>query len=131
MSFQRDVARIVGRSKERMKMVAVVSAVRVVDIAQRDMGNGGLMRVDTGFLRNSGAFSINSPPSGPSERPKGYTAPAQPVQPPRDLRPGQTLYWGWTANYAQAREVEDGFLRVALEQWQRIAQEVASELARA
>lgn len=122
-----DLRAIRDRAKRRLEQVAVVAAVRVVDIAQRDVGSGGLMRVDTGFLRNSGAWSIDRPPSGPSD-PRSDPMPTPGAAPV--LRPGQTLYWGWTASYAAPREAEDGFLRVALEQWPRIVDEVTRELAR-
>jgi len=97
-------------------------------------GNGGRMRVDTGFLRASFLMSTTAMPAIDPE-----------AKPPEDAGPnsipyngeeisavianaeiGGILYGGWTASYAAIREFgregepPDAFMRTAAQRWPEI-----------
>ena len=42
---------------------------------------------------------------------------------------GETISIGWTANYARHREAQDGFLRGAVEVWDRTVNKAAKRVA--
>ena len=104
-----------------------------VDNAQESVGRGGKMRVDTGFLRASGRASIGNVPTGPSKQPEDapvgqYTGVYDDFDGSGgqatkavilDLKLGDTIYFGWTAEYARARELHDGFLEASAMNWPR------------
>ena len=92
---------------------------------------GGRMRKDTGFLVNSAGAGIDQIPTGPSESPGG-TVTSQLTGEPLAVallkwQPGQTFYWGFTANYARYRESEDGFVRGAAENWPQHVKTAAAD----
>lgn len=94
----------------------------VIDDAQVPVAKGGRMRVDTGFLRASGQGSLSGMPSGPvrgdNKQPNSYDYdPSVTVLQLGNFQLGNIFYFGWTANYAQIREVYDGFLAVAVQNW--------------
>lgn len=109
-----------------MEAVVRQSVQEVVDIAQKPVAKGGKMRVDTGFLRASGQMSLSGMPTGPT-RPADDATPGQ-YQPDETsvvltlgkYELGDTIYFGWTANYAKYREVYDGFLISAVQNWPAI-----------
>ena len=133
-SFSAQISKHTSAYRERMIAVIRASGQDVIEIAQTTTAKGGRMRRDTSFLVNSGKASIGSLPSGESRQPKGYTGgdwdDGQVTLTLVRLKPGQTLYFGWTANYARAREHKDGFLRMAAQQWQQIVNKNAAELRR-
>lgn len=101
----------------------------VIDIAQKPVAKGGRMRIDTGFLRASGQASLTGMPTGPSRgeltTPNAYGDENSPIDPSVELRLGElemggVFYFGWAANYAKYREVYDGFLETAAQQWKNI-----------
>lgn len=118
-----DIDAFVQETEERMLSVARQSLKDTIADAQTPVAKGGRMRVDTGFLRNSGTASVGSWPSGDGKRP----ADAKPGQYVWDegsltrvlaaLKLDDTFYWGWVANYARARELHDGFLEAAAQNW--------------
>jgi hypothetical protein len=127
--FSRDVDAFIKKVHQRYRAVARTAVQDTVAIAQRTEGEGGRMRVDTGFLRASiqGALGV-TPPSGPVRPPKGtgkgeYVGRLVAGEPLSvtllkwDPLKGQQITVGWTANYARHREYQDGFLRGAVEQW--------------
>jgi len=94
------------------------------------------MRFDTGFLRASIQAALGTMPSGPTTNEGGRTfsegqqVAGEPVsvtllrwEPGRD-----TLFVGWTANYARFREAKDGFLRGAVELWPRTVDAAAKRV---
>lgn len=94
------------------------------------------MRVDTGFLRASGQMSLTGMPTGPS-RPAADAKPFQyndgvTVTPVEAILVSASLdvkiYFGWTANYARARESKDGFLRLAAQKWPDFVNEATRQL---
>ena len=133
--FGQQVAAHAERYKKRMRAVAKESVQQTVAIAQRPRGDSGRMRVVTGFLRASIAGKVGSMPSGESE---STLKPPEKVEWNGDAisaaiarwNPdrGETIYVGWTANYARPREAHDGFMRGAVELWPRTVNEVAQKV---
>ena len=128
-NFAATVDKFVRVSEARIDAVMKESTQRVIEEAQVPVAKGGKMRVDTGFLRNSGLVSLTGMPSGPS-RPGDAAA-----GPPQDVNveiakapPGAAIWFGWTANYARPREYLDGFLRSAAQNWRGIVAKVSAEL---
>lgn len=126
--IQADVDDFIKVSEERMIALMQQSIQDVVNEAQQSRFKGGRMRVDTGFLRSTGAHSIGSLPSGPTARPRGeakipnsYDWDSGPLGVTLSkLKFGDVFFFGWTADYAEVREVYDGFLAGALQNWARI-----------
>lgn len=128
-SFTATIEDWVKETEARMLAVTRDSLnVMINDMQQRD-SDGGLMRVDTGFLRLTGKAALNTIPSGPSQKPKdapvgqytgvydtwdGQTLLAVLM----DMKLGDTFYWGWTAAYAPVRETYDGFMDRPMQNWQ-------------
>lgn len=119
-------------SVKRMTAIQRESTQRTIDDAQTPTAKGGRMRVDTGFLRASGQLSLNGMPTGPVRgNPTGtYTEgqfgkPTELVLARSTLE--DTLFFGWTANYARAREAKDGFLRIAAQKWPQTVAQVTKE----
>jgi hypothetical protein len=84
-------------------------------------GAGGRMPTVTGFLRNSIAAAVGRMPSGPS-RPGGTVSGngsvAAEINKWNPLN-GSQINIGWTAVYARPMEYRYGFLRGAVENWDR------------
>ena len=132
MNFDQQVAAYMEKYKKRLRATAREAVQETVEIAQQTVGEGGRMRVDTGFLRASIAASIGQMPSGPGKGDDGpytYTGDATSATLLR-WQPDQTLYIGWTANYARAREYRDGFMRGATEKWSHTVDQVAQKVRR-
>lgn len=125
MGLEADIQAFVTKSEARLKAVVFNSIQDVTEMTQTPVAKGGRMRVKTGFLRASARASKQGFPSGPSERPAGaadnsfvYEGAAV-VAVLSDMKLGDTFYFGWTANYAAAREMRDGFLETATQNWQQ------------
>ncbi len=124
----------------RMRALALQSTQELIDEVQTPVGKGGKMRVDTGFLRASGQLSLTGMPSGPSigrkraaTDPEGallYETQDIAVAQIQGFELGQTIYFGWTANYAKYREAYDGFLIAGIQNWQSIVDRVTAEITR-
>jgi hypothetical protein len=120
-----DIEDFVRETKERMEMVVRASLDDVVKNAQTPVKKGGRMRVDTGFLRASGRASTNGWPSGPSVKPtnalpNSFSYDGEAVTAVLSkLKIGDTFFFGWTANYAEYRELYDGFLEASMQHWAR------------
>lgn len=124
-------------SKERETALFQEATKRTIDIANQSVFKGGRMRVDTGFLRASGQASLNGMPSGPTRGDPeagplyyddGLEVPAETVLTIAKARIGDTIFFGWTANYARAREAKDAFMRIAVQNWPQTVATVLSEL---
>ena len=122
--FRSDVSKFVRSCDVRMEGAFKESVQRVIDQAEKPRAKGGNMPVDTGYLRNSGMAEIGRLPSG--EPSKGNQA--ESTLKIAKAKPGETIYYGWTAAYARAMEHRYGFMRLAVSQWQRIVKEVAAEM---
>jgi len=107
---------------QRARAIARTAIQTTVNDMMTLRSQGGRLRWDTGFLANSAGAGIGQMPTGPSESPGGTVATQLTGLPlPVALlqwQPGQTFYWGFTANYSRFRESEDGFVRGAAEKWQ-------------
>lgn len=129
-SFSAEVDDIIATVDARMTALMRQSLQDVINNAQTPTAKGGRMRVDTGFLRASGQASLTGMPSGPARgesKVKGaykseadYANTASVTVSLTKLKVGASFYFGWTANYARYRELYDGFLEGALNQWHRI-----------
>lgn len=125
-TFGAQVGAWARKSDNRLTAVFREATQRVIEQAQTPVGEGGKLRVDTGFLRASGQASLTGWPSGPSRREEGNGS--------FDVnlviagaRVGDTIYFGWTAEYARPREYHDGFMRSAAQNWQPIVSAVVKE----
>lgn len=100
---------------------------------QVPIAQGGNMPVDTGFLRNSGMAALNAWPIGEAEKPKD----AKPGQfswnasslvlALANMKMGDTLFFGWVANYARKQELRNGFLEGSTRKWSDIVAKNAKE----
>lgn len=134
-NFDVQMDKIVADTKEKMFAVVKNSIQEVVQDAQTPVAKGGLMRVDTGFLRSSGVAALNEMPSGPTEGRKRLpnetgVLPEYKYDEKNFLIPilskmkiGDKFYFGWTAKYATIRELFDGFMEVAIMRWGEIVDE--------
>lgn len=116
--FTAQIASFVTQSKARLEAVIKQSAQDVGDLAQRPVAKGGNMPVDTGFLRNSLVAGLNGTTS--------LSGPDSYVLAIAGMELGDSVMFGWTANYA--RYVEYGtqgragrfFALTAAQEWQAI-----------
>lgn len=127
--FELQIDRFVLNTEEKLLAVTRESIEAVVEDAQLPgpskndpVGQGGKMRVDTGFLRATGLAQIGSMPFGPSNerdaKSRYVWAKNQLEIVLASMKIGDTLYFGWTADYARIREMYDGFLEGAVQKWQ-------------
>ena len=133
MSFTTQLDAWTKKTEARVEAVFKTSFSRLVEEAQTPVAKGGNMRVDTGFLRNTGVASIGGLPSGPDKNPfkEPGSAPewtnSELATTINRLRLGQVIFFGWTANYAQHRENRDGFVRRATQNWQMIVNQATKD----
>lgn len=132
MSLKLDLNKWVMKTEARMEAVVKQSFQELINEAQEPVAKGGNMRVDTGFLRNSGTASLDQLPIGPNINPfteknqAGELNNSSMIAVINRLKIGQTIYFGWTANYAIHRENRDGFMRRAAQDWPRIVHSVSA-----
>lgn len=125
-TFSAQVNDYVRKYKERMEAVFKQSAQDLIAEAQTPVAQGGNMPVDTGFLRNSLVSGLNGSTS--------LTGADSYVLAIAGAKLGDSIFAGWTANYA--RYVEYGargrpgrfFMRGAAQNWQDIVTRNANEL---
>ena len=139
LSFSAAVAKWVDKVHGATEAVFKQSAQAVVAEMQTPVSEGGRMRVDTGFLRASLMASTSSMPGivkgkGP-EAGKTYEADFGQIEAViAGSEAGDTIYFGYTAAYAAAREYgangqpADGFVRLAAQRWPTIVDRTAKEL---
>jgi HK97 gp10 family phage protein len=117
-TFTAQIKAFTDRAKEKMETVVKQSAQEVFSIAQTPKARGGRMPVDTGFLRNSMVASLNGSTVGGGA--DAYVLAVAGM----DL--GDTVFAGWTANYARFMEYGTSktpanyFMLSAAQQWQAI-----------
>ena len=121
-SFSAQVGEHVSRYQRRMTAVRNQAVSDVIEEAQRPVAQGGRMRVDTGFLRNS---LVTDADGSSAEGADSYTL----------VLAGATadaeITAAWTASYARAREFgargqpPDFFARDAAQRWQEFVQRAA------
>lgn len=128
--FSIKMDKIVENAEKKMFAVFKDSFQDLIEEASTPVNAGGKMRVDTGFLRSTGSGAINAIPEGESEGRKrlpgelgilsdygnyNFTSSLQTLL--IEMRPNDTIYWGWSAYYASIREFYDGFLASACQNW--------------
>lgn len=139
VSFSAQIASAVAEIKGGLDGVIMQSAQDVIEDASLPTDQGGNLKVDTGFLRNSLSIAINSEPSGPTEKPKGYNEPDRNLTPVIEasiagFQAGDTIMARWTANYAKYQEYGSrgragrAFVRQAAQKWQEIVSKNAAIL---
>lgn len=138
LSFSAAVAQWADKVEGAVKAIFKEATQEVVEEMQRPVGQGGRMRVDTGFLRASLLASSTSMPAISAAKPvEGGTytpdfGQIEAVIAGADV--GDTLYFGYTASYAGYREYgangqpADGFVRLAAQNWPIIVDRKAAEL---
>ncbi|MDX0855966.1 HK97 gp10 family phage protein [Sinorhizobium medicae] len=138
LSFSAAVAQWADKVEGAVEAIFKEATQEVVEEMQRPVGQGGRMRVDTGFLRASllasstsmSAISAAEPVEGGTYTPDFGQIEA--VIAGADI--GDTLYFGYTASYAGFREYgangqpADGFVRLAAQNWPIIVDRKAAEL---
>lgn len=137
-SFKQQVGAWVSESEKRLLAVQQQSIEEVVTRAQRPIEEGGSMPVVTGNLRKSLIVAINGMKAGKGEESHINAIPL--------MRPGDTVFIGWTAEYARRMEYGFtgtdslgrsynqqgyGFLRQAVQKWGQIVRDNARSFERA
>lgn len=105
---------------EQVEAIRIASVQDTVEVMLRAVGNGGRMRVDTGFLRSSLVASTAAMPLiDPAGRPVEGQSYAMGNYDAAIMGAGQDdeIYLGFTASYAGAREVKDHFVEGAFLDW--------------
>lgn len=117
-TFTAQINAFADRTQEKIEAVVKQSAQEVFSIAQTPKAQGGRMPVDTGFLRNSLIASLNGSTVG-----GGADAYVLAVA---GAELGDTIFAGWTANYARFMEYGTSktpanfYMLSAAQQWQAI-----------
>lgn len=127
-SFEAQVKAFADKAIDKLETIFRASSQDVAKEMSTTVGNGGNMRVDTGFLRASMLASLSTlPPVDPNGRPasdapkNSYRYDAEAVNltiAKATLK--DTISIGFTAAYARPREYKDGFVRLAAQNWQTI-----------
>lgn len=119
-----DIEDFIQKSEDRMLAVMRGSLRDMVTDMQTPTAKGGRMRVDTGWLRLSGRSSLTGMPAGEGAKPAGsvpgqYQWDGEALNATLlNMKLGDTFHWGWVANYAPYRELYDGFMDTAIQNWQ-------------
>lgn len=106
--------------ERRMQAVHLGVAQDLKEEIQLPISAGGKMRVDTGFLRASLQLSMEAMPDidqearPPDDAAKGSFQPDDGLDVILAAGIDDTIYMGFTAAYARAREVKDGFVETAV-----------------
>lgn len=131
-SFSADIGRWAAQTEQRMTAVFRQSAQKVNEEVKKPVGAGGHMRVKTGYLRASLMASTSQMPTiNPTSQPaadaadNSYNEDATVTLTIAGADIGQTIYLGFTANYARPREYQDGFVRLTAQRWPQIVEECA------
>lgn len=131
MGFSAQVDDFIANSEALLLAVVQDASQEMIIAAENPTIKGGNMRVDTGFLRNSLAAAIGTMPSGESVNPgapRPEWDPTAVLAVIQKMRLGETIYFGWTANYAEARESKDFFMRNATQRWQEFVTNSGNKL---
>lgn len=126
--FAAQVKAFTDRAKRKQEVIFRTSAARVLNEANVPKGQGGRMPVDTGFLVNS---------STAGKTPEAGQDPALVFA---TVEVGETVYAGWSAEYAMRQEfgfhgpdalgrvyAQEGnaFLRTSVQRWQEYVNDAA------
>ena len=127
-SFADQVGAFVAKSQPRMEAVFRQSAQDVIEDAQQRVN------VDTGFLRSTGDTALNKLPVGPTQPPEGaagFTWDADSALAIiAQATTGDTIFFGYSAQYATFVENRFGYIRLAAQRWPEIVRTNAQRLER-
>lgn len=133
-SFTAQIDAIILKNKTACDLLIRQSVNDVIDDAQTPRAKGGSMPVDTGFLRNTGDLGLNGIPSGP-DRPAADAEPGsyewndgKVVATLAGAEAGDTLFWSWSAIYANRMNNMYGFLDKAVQKWPQIVAKRCREI---
>ena|SRR5690606_56053 len=126
-TFSAQVDRWVSSSRARTEAVVKTAIQSLAEEANRPTGQGGRLPLDTGFLRNSFTGQVGSMPSGPSHRGEAMGRAEDVYLVIANMRIGQVLYLGWTANYAKYMEARYAFRDAASQRWPRFVAAAVQE----
>ena len=128
-AFDKQVTAWVRKSEQRLTATYRQSIQDLVEEAQEPRGSGGNMPKDTGFLQNTGDAALNRLPVGETEPPEGvesFTWDAEAaLLTIAQAQLGDTVYFGWSAVYANRMEELYGFARLAAQNWPQIVNKAA------
>ena len=137
-SFAAQMSDWTRETKERMRAVHKGSAQAIVRVMQTPRGEGGNLRVDTGFLRASLVATTGAAMPPQTMKPDGVKAfrynpgPINLIIANADIKDPITVVY--TANYARPREygargqAADRWVALAAQRWPQV---VAEECAKA
>ena len=132
--FGSQVRAFTEKAKAMQGVIFRELATNLMEEANTPEGLGGKMPVDTGFLRNSAAASVEGMPSDGAQAPELVFA---------TMQLGQTVWAGWTAKYDMRMEhgffggdslgrtyaqAGKGFARAAAQRWDFIVAEVTADV---
>ena len=118
--FDDQVKKHADTYKRRMRAIFQQSAQELFEEAQTTIPNGGRLPIDLGFLRASFSASLNGAPQGPSRNPgkASFTYDGAQVSTTiNGAKLGDTIWAGWSAEYAIYMEARYGFFRGAAQNW--------------
>lgn len=120
------------RSKMRQEAIFRQTVQTLAHRSNTPIAQGGKLPVDTGFLRASQAGSRIGMPYGPTKGQRNQVY-ATPFAGPIELivaqsNIGDTVWIGWTAEYAIYMEARYGFMRSEAQNWQFIVQQATNEV---
>lgn len=132
-TFKTQIDEFIRKSNTMTTAVVQTAAQSMIEDAQTSRFKGGHMPIDTGFLVNSGKAQIGSVPSGESVRPDGFSGQdwsgaGEAAAVIANLKPGQILFFGWTAEYATYMENRYMFMRSAVQNWPLHVDDAVREL---
>ena len=133
VNFALTVSNWVKQQESAMVAVTQEAAQDLSEDVTKPRAKGGRMPVSTGFLRNSLTAAINSIPSGEGSA-DGYSNTDFDAQPVvlvlNQLRAGDRLVLGFTANYAERMERRYFFTRSAAQNWPTYVNKAVKKISR-
>ena len=119
------IAEWVAKSQARLDAVWKTAAQDIAREVQTPIAKSGRLPVDTSYLRNSFAASINSTPSGNGD--SAYSSGPVSIVINR-AKIGDQVVFGWAAQYSIYMEAKYSFVRHAAQNWQQIVNKAAQKV---
>jgi hypothetical protein len=120
------------KTEARMEAVFKTAAQDMAEQVTNTKAKGGNFPVDTGFARNSILAALNSIPSGPSKKPKGYFNTDFDLSPTvlvvNRAKIGDRIVFGIVAEYAIYIEARDAPVRKAAQKWPSTVKQAAAKV---
>ena len=127
-----DVRRFAEKAKQRNLAIFRQSVQELAERSNVPIAQGGKMPVDTDFLRASQGASRVGLPYGPTKGQKDmvyqtpFSGPIALVTAQAVL--GDTIWVGWTAEYAIYMEARYGFMRSEAQNWTYTVERITAEV---